>query len=209
MKLYDCHPAPNPRRVRMFIAEKGLEIPTIQVDLVGREQLSESFRAINPFCDVPVLELEDGSHISQVNGICRYLEAAYPEPNLYGSTAKEQGQIAMWDNFAALQGIGAVAEVFRNTAKSFGDRAVTGPRPYAQLPQLAERGRGRTQDFMEDLNNYLADREFVAGDRFSAADITTVAAIDFAKWVKIEIQDNQVHLQRWYDSVSARPSAKA
>lgn len=209
MKLYDCQPAPNPRRVRMFIAEKGLEIPTVQVDLAAKEQLTDSFRAINPLCDVPVLELDDGSHISQVNGICRYLEAAYPEPNLYGKTPKEQGLIAMWDNFAALQGLNAVAEVFRNTAKSFKGRAVIGLRSYEQLPELAERGRGRTHDFLEDMNTYLANREFLAGDRFSAADITALAAIDFAKWVKIEIQEDQVHLRRWYEAVSARPSAKA
>lgn len=209
MKLYDCQPAPNPRRVRIFIAEKGLDIPTEQVDLLGKEQHSEAFRAINPLCDVPVLELDDGSHISQVNGICRYLEAAFPEPNLYGSDAKEQGQIAMWDNFAVNQGLSAVADAFRNTTKGFRGHAVVGLRSYTQLPELAERGRSRTQDFMEDLNNYLTDREYVAGDRFSAADITAMITLDFAKWVKIEVPSSHTHLQRWYDAVSSRPSANA
>src|SRR5690606_27428212 len=110
MKLYDCEPAPNPRRVRIFIAEKGIEIPTVQVDLRNREQHGNAFRAINPFCDVPVLELDDGSHISQVNGICRYLEAAYPEPSLYGADAKSQGLVAMWDNYVFTQGMSAVAD---------------------------------------------------------------------------------------------------
>jgi glutathione S-transferase len=209
MKLYDCQPAPNPRRVRIFIAEKGLEVPTVQVDLANREQHSEAFRAINPLCDVPVLELDDGTCISQVNGICRYLEAAYPEPNLYGADAKEQGLIAMWDNYAFTQGLSAVADAFRNTAKGFRDHAVVGPRGYPQIPELAERGRSRTQDFMDDLNRYLGEREYVAGDRFSAADITAMIALDFAKWAKIEIPQGHEHLKRWYDAVSARPSAKA
>ncbi|MEX1031901.1 MAG: glutathione S-transferase [Cellvibrionaceae bacterium] len=209
MKLYDCHPAPNPRRVRIFIAEKGLDIPTVQVDLPGREQHTEEFRRLNPLCDVPVLALDDGSHISQVNGICRYLETAFPEPNLYGTDPKEQGQIAMWDNFAANQGLSAVADAFRNTAKSFAERAVLGSRPYPQIPELAERGKNRTLDFMEDLNNYLAERKYIANDRFSAADITTLVALDFAKWIKVEIDPSHNHLQRWYDTVSSRPSAKA
>lgn len=209
MKLYDCQPAPNPRRVRIFIAEKGLEIPTVQVDLAGKEQHSEAFRAINPLCDVPVLELDDGTHISQVNGICRYLDAAFPEPSLYGRTPKEQGQIAMWDNYAMNQGLSAVADAFRNTTKGFRNHAVVGLRSYAQIPELAKRGRSRTQDFMEDLNAYLAEREHVAGDNFSAADITAMIALDFAKWVKIEIPRSHTHLLRWYEAVSSRPSAKA
>jgi glutathione S-transferase len=209
MKLHDCQPAPNPRRVRIFIAEKGLEIPTVQVDLMNREQHSEAFRQLNPFCDVPVLELDDGTCISQVNGICRYLEAAHPEPNLYGADAKEQGLIAMWDNYAFTQGMSAVADAFRNTAKGFSDHAVVGPRSYAQIPALAERGRSRTQDFLDDLNKYLGEREYLAGDRFSAADITAMVTIDFAKWVKIEIPETHDNLKRWYEAVSSRPSAKA
>lgn len=209
MKLYDCQPAPNPRRVRIFIAEKGLEIPTTQVDLMGREQHSEAFRAINPLCDVPVLELDDGTHISQVNGICRYLDAAFPEPSLYGGDAKQQGLIAMWDNYAVNQGLSAVADAFRNYSKGFRDHAVLGLRSYAQIPELAERGRSRAHDFMEDLNGFLAEHEYLAGDQFSAADITAMVTMDFAKQVKIDIPQTHTHLQRWYDAVSSRPSAKA
>lgn len=207
MKLFDCHPAPNPRRVRMFIAEKGLDIPTVQVDFAGKEHLTEAYGKMNPFYDVPVLELDDGSHISQVNGICRYLEAAFPENNLYGVDAKEQGLIAMWDNYVAMHGFSSVADALRNFSKGFINHAVLGTRDYAQIPELAERGKNRTLDFMEDLNGYLSQREFVACDRFSVADITALATIDFAKRIKIEISDEHSHLKRWYDLVSNRPSA--
>lgn len=209
MKFYDCHPAPNPRRVRMFMVEKNLEIPTVQVDFAGGEQLTDAYRAKNPFCDIPMLELDDGTVISQVNGICRYLEAAYPEPNLYGVDAKEQGIIAMWDNYATTHGMLSVADGFRNFSKGLKDHAVLGTRPYAQIPELAERGTNRAKDFMEDMNGYLADRQYVACDRFSAADITTLITIDFAKRIKIEIDDSLANLKRWYEEVSNRPSAKA
>lgn len=209
MKLYDYTPAPNPRRVRIFIAEKGLDVPTVQVDLRNKEQLTPAFQKINPFCDVPVLELDDGTFISQVNGICRYLEAAFPTPDLYGANAKEQGQIAMWDHYAFTHGITAVADAFRNSAEGFKDRAVLGARGYAQISELAQRGKDRTLDFFANMNNFLADREFIAGDRFSAADITTLITIDFAKWIKAEVDESQTHLQRWYTAVSARPSASA
>lgn len=209
MKLYDCQPAPNPRRVRIFIAEKSLDIPVEQVDLMKREHMTDDFQKLNPFCDVPVLELDDGTTISQVNGICRYLEAAYPEPDLYGKDAKEQGLIAMWDNYVTNNGLLAVADAFRNSAKGFQDHAVVGLRSYAQIPELAERGRARTMDFMEDLNHYLGEREYIAGNRFSAADITAMVSLDFAKWVKIEIPEDHANLKRWYESVSSRPSAKA
>jgi len=209
MLFHDCTPAPNPRRVRMFMAEKNLEIPTVQVDFAAGEQLTDAYRAKNPFCDIPMLELDDGTVISQVNGICRYLEAAYPEPNLYGVDAKEQGIIAMWDNYTFTQGMLSVADGFRNFSKGMQNHAVLGTRPYAQIPELAERGKNRTKDFMDDMNGYLANREYVACDRFSAADITTLVAIDFAKRIKIEIDDSLTNLKRWYDQVSSRPSAKA
>jgi len=209
MKFYDCHPAPNPRRVRIFIAEKGLTIPTVQVDFAGKEHLTDAYSKMNPFHDIPVLELDDGSYISQVNGICRYLDAAFPENNLYGNDAKEQGLIAMWDNYATMHGFGSVADGFRNFSRGMKNHAVLGTRDYPQIPELAERGNNRTLDFMKDMNDFLSDREFVACDRYSAADVTTLATIDFAKRIKIEIQEDQTNLKRWYDSVSSRPSASA
>ena len=209
MKLYDCHPAPNPRRVRMFIAEKGLNIPTQQVDFAAREQLTDAYRQMNPLCDIPVLELDDGSHISQVSGICRYLEAAFPEPNLYGVDAKEQGLVAMWDNFAANHGMASAADGLRNFSKGFQNHAVLGTRPYAQIPQLAERGRQRTEDFFTDLNNYLAERDYLACNRFTVADITAFVTVEFAKRIKLEPRPEQTHLLRWYERVASRPSAEA
>ncbi|MGI1678935.1 MAG: glutathione S-transferase [Cellvibrionaceae bacterium] len=207
MKLYDCHPAPNPRRVRIFIAEKGISIPTVQVDFAGKEHLTEAYGKINPFHDVPVLELDDGTYISQVNGICRYLESAFPENNLYGTDAKEQGVIAMWDNYVASQGFSSVTDGLRNFSKGFINHAVLGTKDYPQIPELAERGKNRTLDFMKDLDKYLATREYVACDRYSAADITALTTVDFAKRIKIEMSDDLKNLKRWYDLVSNRPSA--
>lgn len=209
MKLHDCTPAPNPRRVRIFMAEKGVTCDNVQINLAEREQLTEDFRKLNPFCDVPVLELDDGTCISQVNGICRYLEAAYPEPNLYGLDAKQQGLIAMWDNYCFTQGFLSVADAFRNHSSFFTDRASLGRKGYAQIPALAERGKGRTLDFFEDMNGYLAGKEFLVCDRFSIADITLLVTIDFAQRIKVSIGEDQSELRRWYESISARPSAKA
>jgi glutathione S-transferase len=209
MKLYDFQRAPNPRRVRIFIAEKGLKIPVEQIDLATKQHLTPAFLQKNPLCDLPVLELDDGTCISQVSGICRYLEAAYPEPDLYGKNAKEQGQIAMWDNYALQQGFLAVTDAFRNSSDMFKGRATLGLRSYDQIPALAERGRSRTHDFYEDLNQYLAQRTYVAGERFSIADITTIVAIDFAKFTNITIDDKLIHLKRWYATVSSRPSMSA
>jgi glutathione S-transferase len=214
MKFYDFKPAPNPRRVRIFmaeksLAEKGSNVEIVQVDLPGREHMSPTFLKKNPLCDVPVLELDDGTCISQVSGICRYLEAAFPEPSLYGKTAKEQGLIAMWDNFAVMQGVLAVTDAFRNSVEMFKGRATLGAKGYEQIPALAERGFSRTYDSYENLNGLLGAKEFVAGDQFSIADITTIVAIDFAKVINIVIDDEHVNLKRWYDAVSKRPSMVA
>lgn len=209
MKLYEFNPAPNPRRVRIFIAEKGLEISTEQVDLPNKEHLSPDFLNKNPMCDVPILELDDGTCISQVNGICRYLEAAHPEPNLFGRDAKEQGLVAMWDNYVFIQGFLAVADGFRNSADMFKGHATLGTKSYEQIPTLAERGLGRAGDFFDNMNRFLADKEFVAGDHFSVADITAIVTIDFAKAINISINENQPNLKRWYDSINKRPSITA
>lgn len=209
MKLYDFKPAPNPRRVRIFMAEKGIRADIVQVDLPGKEHMSPTFLKKNPLCDVPVLELDDGTCISQVSGICRYLEAAFPEPSLYGKSAKEQGLITMWDHFAIMQGVLSVTDAFRNSVAMFRGRALLGSKAYEQIPALAERGFSRTHDFYENLNTYLGTREFVAGDQFSIADITTIVAIDFAKTINITIDDEFTDLKRWYDAVSKRPSMSA
>jgi len=209
MKLYDCTPAPNPRRVRIFMAEKGVQCEIVQVNLAEKEQLTDTFRQINPFCDVPVLELDDGTCISQVNGICRYLDAAFPEPNLYGKDAKEQGLIAMWDNYCFTQGFLSVVDAFRNFSKFFDGRATLGQKSYPQIPELAERGKNRTVDFFTQMNDCLSNREYLICDRFSAADITLFVTIEFAQRIKVEIGEDQKNLQRWYELVADRPSMQA
>jgi len=211
MKFYDCATAPSPRRVRMFIAEKGLgdEIETIEVNLREGEQLGDAFRAINPFCTVPVLELNNGTRLLSSAGCCRYLEEAFPEPPLMGRTAEEKAVIADMEWRMEIDGFFAAAEALRNSAPRLQDRAVVGPDNYAQIPALAERGRQRTARFLEVLDAILAEREFVAGDALSVADITAYCTVDFAKRTKIEVPEHAVNLQRWFAAIAGRPSAAA
>ena len=209
LTFYDYTLAPSPRRARIFLAEKGVEYENVQVDLGAKEQLSEAFRAINPACTVPALRLEDGTVLTENDGIAAYLEAAYPEPPLLGVTATEKGLVANWNSRALLEGLSAVAEILRNTSKGMVGRATTGPIDFEQIPQLAERGRVRLTAFMDTLNTRLKGREFLAIDTFSHADITAMVVVDFAKWVKVEPQDNHTDLKRWHAAVAARPSAKA
>lgn len=209
MKLYDCAPAPSPRRVRMFLAEKGLVIPVVQVDLRHGEHLEPAFKAINPRAEVPVLELDDGTMISETVAICRYLEELKPEPNLLGATAKERALIAMWDHRVEVEGFMSVAEALRNQAKGFENRALTGPEDFAQIPELAARGRRRIAQFFATLDARLGNSPYVGSDRFSVADITALVVVDFAAWTKETIPTDHKNLQRWHAEVSARPSAKA
>ncbi|MDH3689048.1 MAG: glutathione S-transferase [Gammaproteobacteria bacterium] len=209
MKFYDCKTAPNPRRVRMFFAEKGLEVPTEQVDLRGGEHLRDEFKAKNPDCTVPMLELDDGTCISESMAICRYFEEVNPEPPLFGSTPTEKAQVEMWNRRFEHDGLFACAEAFRNSTPGFKSRAIPGPINFEQIPELAERGKARTQHFLEVLNDRLGESKFVAGDKFSVADITTLVSVDFAGWLKFKPQEEHVHLKRWYEEVSNRPSASA
>jgi len=209
MKFYDCSTAPSPRRARIFIREKGLDIETVEVDLGAGEQFSEAFRTLNPRCTVPVLCLDDGTPITENIGIATYLEAAYPDPPLMGVSPKERALIASWNARIEIEGLMPTADAFRNRTKGMKDHAVTGPKPYAQIPELAERGLDRARDFFVTLDERLRESEFIATDAFSLADITALCIVDFAAWVKIKIGDEQVHLRRWHDAVSARPSARA
>lgn len=209
MKFYDCETAPNPRRVRIFMAEKGIEIETIQVDLRNGEQLGEDFKKINPDCVVPVLELDSGERLTEVLAICDYFEALHPEPALFGITPEERSRVLMWHVKAEQQGLACAADAFRNTAKGFKDRAVTGPVGYAQIPELAERGRQRLAQFYAKLDEHLANNKYVAGERYSIADITAMTSVDFGSWAKVALAEDAEHVRRWYDSVSSRPSAAA
>ena len=210
MKLYDFALAPNPRRVRMFLAEKGVSVPTVQVNVRNREQFTPEFVKLNPFCVVPVLELDDGTCIGESVAICRYFEVLHPEPSLMGRDAKEQALIEMWDRRAELEGIGSAGEIVRNLAPMFNDRGVAGvPDGFAQIPALVERGKKRMARFFDLWNRQLADNDFVAGPNFSIADITSFIAIEFVKRAEITIPDQCTHVVRWHESISQRPSAQA
>ena len=209
MRLFDCKTAPSPRRVRIFLAEKGVEIETTQIDLGGGEQFSEAFRKVNPDCVVPALELDDGSCISEVVAICQYIEEVHPEPALMGVTTEERAHVSMWNAKVEQQGLWAMADAFRNSAKGLQGHAVTGLEAYPQIPELAERGRARVLQFFKRLDTQLADNEFVAGDSYSMADITALVLVDFARWIKILAPDDLADLARWYAEASKRPSAAA
>ena len=209
MRLYDCKTAPSPRRVRILLAEKGVEMPVVQVDLGSGEHLSEAFRKINPWCTVPVLALDDGTTISEVVAVCRYLEETYPEPLLMGRDAKEKAVVAMWDHRFEIDGFLAVAETLRNASPRMQARALPGPAEVAQSPALVERGKARVGHFFVTLNERLSESEYVAGDQYTVADITAQVSVDFASWIKLSPGDEHVHLRRWHERVSRRDSARA
>jgi glutathione S-transferase len=209
LKLYDCQTAPSPRRVRVFAAEKQIELHKIEVDLSKGDQFRAAFRDINPDCVVPVLELDDGTRLSEVTAICHYLEEIHPEPPLFGRTAVERATALMWNVKVEQNGLLAMQEAFRNAARGLQGRAVTGPVDFEQIPALAERGRRRVSVFIERLDQELAGREFIAGDNYSIADVTAMVFVDFAGWIKIAVPAEAGNLRRWYDAVSSRPSARA
>lgn len=205
--FHDCATAPSPRRVRIFLAEKGVTLPTVQVDLRHGEHLGEAFRALNPWCTVPVLVLDDGTAISEAMAVCRYLEDVYPEPPLMGRDAKEKGVVAMWEHRFEADGFFAVAEVMRNMAKGFKGRGLTGAASAEQIPELAERGRARVARFFDALDARLGESEYVAGPDYTVADITAQVAVDFAGWIKMALPETHTHARRWHEALSARPSA--
>lgn len=207
MKFYDCQTAPSPRRVRMFIAEKGIDIPVVPVDLRNGEQLTEAFRKINPRCTVPVLELDDGTRLNDTLAICHFLECRFPEPNLMGKDGREQALVMNWHEQILTEGYLAGADALRNFSKGFANRAVTGPANFRQIPELAERGRERLQEFMDVLDQRLAESTYVALDRFTMADIGGYVCVDFANWVKLPVREQWLNIRRWFDEISRRPSA--
>ena len=208
MIFYDCSTAPSPRLVRVFIAEKGIDVPTRQIDMRSNEQLSPEFRAINPYCTVPALELDDGTRLTSTQGCWRYLEETVPNPPLLGSTAIEKALIADLVWHVETDGWHAMTEAVRNSMPGMKDRALTGAQNYTQIPELGERGKLRTQRFMSHLDELLAGRSYLAGDRYSAADIAALVLVDFAGWLKISLPADASNALRWYADVSSRPSAK-
>jgi glutathione S-transferase len=208
MKFYDCLTAPSPRRVRMLIAEKGINLTTVFVDLAKGEHMTEAFGAINPNRTVPVLELDDGTTFLDSNSISIFLDETFPETNFTGKTPTERALVAMWQREADLNGMGAIAECFRNSSKGFKNRALTGAVDYAQIPELAERGRQRVRQFFADIDARLQGREFLAIDRLSIADITAFVSVEFARAIKETVPETAVNLKRWREHIAQRPSSK-
>jgi len=198
--------APSPRRARILLAEKNISYETVIVDLATEEQLSDEFKKINPACTIPVLQLDDGSVLTENNGIAAFLEAEYPEPLMLGQTSLEKGLVAGWNTKIETEGLLAVAEALRNSSPGMRDRALTGAENWQQIPQLAERGLARLKLFFENLDARLEGRDYVAIDSFSLADITAVVAVDFARIVKVKPQEHHKNILRWRESLNDRPS---
>jgi glutathione S-transferase len=195
MKLYTYDPAPNPRRLGMFIKYKGIDLETQQIDLMAREQLGEAYRNVNPACTVPALVLDDGTVLSEVVGICSYLEFLQPEKPMMGSTALERAQVLSWDHRLLITALMAVAEVLRNVSPNFAGRALPGPLDVPQIPALAERGRLRLQHLWPALDREIGDRHWLVGESPTLADIDLLVCADFAGWVKASPPDSCTNLQ--------------
>lgn len=205
--LYDCATAPSPRRARILLAEKGVAHETVQIDLRQGEQLGEAYRAINPQCTVPALRTDEGVVLTDNAAIAAYLEARFPDPALMGRSPTDKAEIASWHWRAEFEGLMAIAEALRNSSPAMANRALPGPVDYGQIPELAQRGLHRLQQFFSDLNANLAGRRFVAADQFSIADITAVVTVDFARVVKVKPDaDQHPHLLRWRAEMAQRPS---
>ncbi len=203
MKLYDMGRAPNPRRVRIFLAEKGIDVPRQEVDLGALEQRSEEFTAMNPMQRVPVLVLDDGTVISESVAICLYFEKLHPEPNLFGRDALESALVEMWNRRLELHFYGPVSQAFRHS------NPVMAAREKVQVPDWGTASREQAADFVAFLETELGQREFIAGDRFTIADITALCTIDFMRVIKLSLTPEMKNLTRWHVAVSSRPSAKA
>jgi glutathione S-transferase len=205
MKLYDeNNPAPNPRKVRIFLAEKGIDIPRERVPMMKREHKSAAHMARNSLGQLPVLALDDGSHLSESIAICRYLEALHPEPALFGRGAREQAFVEMWMRRAEFRLWTPMGQVWINDDPR---TAIVNPN---QFPEYGARNRKIVAGAMKWLDGEMADgRRWLAGDTYSMADIVLLCGIDFAKFVNMEMPQDAAHLRAWHARVSARPSAAA
>jgi glutathione S-transferase len=202
MKLYDSKMAPNPRRVRIFLAEKGIQVPDDQIDLAKAQNRSPEFLKINPMGGVPVLQMDDGTNLAESVAICRYFEGTHPEPRLMGVDARDKAEVEMWQRRMELNLLSTVAGCFRNTSEFFKGRI-------PQVPEYGEVCRQAAEKAFGMVDGFLADRRFIAGERYTIADITALVAVDFAKLIKLRVSPEQKNLARWHEAVSSRPSAKA
>ena len=203
MKLYDAATAPNPRRVRIFIAEKGLDVPCEQVDIMKAVNRGEEFRRnVNPMGTLPVLELDDGTCIAETGAICRYFEEVQPDPPLLGVDAKDKAVVEMWNRRMELELFQPATLAFQQQHEFFKGRV-------PQVPEYAAVSKAKAEKTLAWLDGVLADREHIAGARFTVADIVALCAVDFGRVSKIKLQPDQKNLARWHEQVSVRPSAKA
>ena len=202
MKLYDSTIAPNPKRVRMFLAEKGIDVPREQVDIGKAEHLAPTFLKINPMGKLPVLELDDGTHVAESLAICEYFEDQQPEPALIGTTPTEKACVRMWERRMELEIMYPMLGAFRNSSEFFKGRI-------HQTPEIVKPFRAATAKRLAWLDGELGGREFVAGERFSVADITLFCTVEFGKAVGEKYDGSLTNLVRWNDAVAARPSAAA
>ncbi len=203
MKLIDQPQAPNPRRVRIFLAEKGIEIPSEALNIPAKEHLTDEIKALNPTQRLPILVLDDGTALSESMAICRYFEELQPDPPLMGTTPLEKATVEMWQRRMEFNLLACVAACFRHRHPAMAE---------LEVPQIAEWGeanRGRALEALEMLDEQLAKHEFVAGDRYSVADITALVGVDFTKVARIEVPERLQSLARWRAQVSSRPSARA
>ena len=209
MKIYDWHIAPNPRRLHIYLAEKNIAVELVEV---GQDDLTLApwFKQKYPHAMVPMLELDDGTHIGEAMAIARYFEELHPEPPMMGTDAKDKAIVAMWEKRANEEGMLPASELFRNTHPKFAERGLPGAADaIIAIPALRDRGRARLDRFFAKFDRQLADNPFVAGARITIADATTLAAVDFAGWSDVKIPPECGHLQRWHDMMNQRPSAKA
>jgi len=203
MKLFDGGRAPNPRRVRIFLAEKGIDVPLVPVDMGALEHRQEAVRSRNPLQRLPVLELDDGTILTESVAICRYFEELQPEPALFGRGALGKAQVEMWQRRVELNLFNAVAAAFRHIHPAMKEWEVP------QIPAWGESNKAKAVEFLQFLDAELAGREFIAGKTYSIADITGLVAIDFMKPARIEIPAGCPDIRRWYEAMASRPSASA
>lgn len=203
MKLFDGGRAPNPRRVRVFLAEKGIEVPLVPVDMAAMQHRQKEVTARNPLQRLPVLELDDGTVLTESVAICRYFEELHPEPALFGKGALGKAQVEMWQRRMELNLMFCVAQAFRHIHPAMKEWEVP------QIPEWGEANKPKALQFLELLDHELENREFVASDEFSIADITGLIAVDFMKPARIALPQELRHVDRWYRAVAGRPSAVA
>lgn len=203
MKLYDGGRAPNPRRVRIFLAEKGIEVPLEPVDMAAMGHKSETVTTRNPLQRLPVLELDDGTILAESVAICRYFEELHPEPPLFGTGALGRAQIEMWQRRMELHFLSAVAQAFRHIHPAMKEWEVP------QIPEWGEANKPKAIEYLHMLDRHLADSRFIAGDDYTIADITGLVGVEFMKPARLEVPAELQNVKRWFAEVSARPSARA